>query len=91
MLIVIHGNTVFPHIVSAVTILFWIKPNVLWPLVTVNTGAETIQGRKLFAEIRYLNFHHLNSLEIFEKNSGDKIWSSQEKGIKMPCPFARKG
>ena len=43
----------FPRIVSAATILFWIWPYVLWPLVTVHKSAETIQGRKLFAEIRY--------------------------------------
>ena len=47
--------TVFLRIVSVETILFWIWPYVLWPLVTVNKSAETIQGRKLFAEIRYLN------------------------------------
>ena len=41
-------HTVFPRIVSAETILFWIQPSVLWPLITVHTGAETIQGRKLF-------------------------------------------
>ena len=41
-------NTVFPRIVSAETILFWIYPYELWPLITVHTGAETIQGRKLF-------------------------------------------
>ena len=46
-------NTVFPRIVSAETILFWIMPYVLWPLVRVHKSAETIQGRKLFAEIRY--------------------------------------
>ena len=46
------GNTVFPRIVSAETILFLIWPYVLWPLVTVHKSAETIQGRKLFAEIR---------------------------------------
>ena len=45
-------STVFPRIVSAETILFRIQPYVLCPLVTVHTGAETIQGRKLFAEIR---------------------------------------
>ena len=39
--------------VSAETILFWIWPYVLWPLVTVHKSAKTIQGRKLFAEIRY--------------------------------------
>ena len=41
-------HTVFPRIVSAETILFWIWPYVLWPLVTVHKSAETIQGRKLF-------------------------------------------
>ena len=40
--------TVFPQIVSAETVLFWIYPYVLWPLITLYTGAETIQGRKLF-------------------------------------------
>ena len=44
----IFTHTVFPRIVSAETILFWKKPYVLWPLVSVHTGAETIQGRKLF-------------------------------------------
>ena len=46
----IHYNldTVFPHIVSAEPILFWILPYVLWPLNTVHTGVEIIQGRKLF-------------------------------------------
>ena len=42
------AHNVFPHIVSAETILFWLWPYVLWPLITVHTGAETIQGRKLF-------------------------------------------
>ena len=45
--------TVFPHIVSAETILFWIHPYVLWPLITVHTGAETIQVRKLFKGWNY--------------------------------------
>ena len=27
-----------------------------------------------------------NSLEFFEKNSAQKIWSNKDKGIKMPCP-----
>ena len=40
--------TLFPPIVSAETILFWIWPYVLWPLVTIHKSAETIQGRKLF-------------------------------------------
>jgi hypothetical protein len=41
------NTTVFPHIVSAETILFWLWPYVLWPLITVHLCAETIQGRKL--------------------------------------------
>ena len=50
----IFWYTVFPHIVSAETILFWLWPYVLWPLVTVHKSAETIQGRKLYEEIRYV-------------------------------------
>ena len=46
-------HTVFPHIVSTETILFWLWPYVLWPLITVHKCAETIQGRKLYEEIRY--------------------------------------
>ena len=45
--------TVFPHIVSAETILFWLWPYVLWPLITVHKCAETIQGRKLFKDGSY--------------------------------------
>ena len=33
----------------------------------------------------YLNFHLQKSLEIFEKNSADKIWSNKDKEVKMPC------
>ena len=47
-------HTVFPHIVSAETILFWLWLYVLWPLITVHKCAETIQGRKLYEEIRYV-------------------------------------
>ena len=39
---------------NAETILFWNWPYVLWPFITVHKSAETIQGRKLFAEIRYV-------------------------------------
>ena len=49
-------HTVFPHIVSEETILFWLLPYVLWPLITVHKCAETIQGRKLYEEIRYVLF-----------------------------------
>ena len=47
-------NTVFPHIVSAETILFWLWPYVLWPLITVHKCAETIQGRKLIKGGNYM-------------------------------------
>ena len=29
------------------------------------------------------NFHLLKSLEIFDKNSADKIWSKKDKEIKV--------
>ena len=47
-------NTVFPHIVSAETILFWLWSYVLWPLMAVHKCAETIQGRKLFKGGNYM-------------------------------------
>ena len=47
--------TVFPHIVSAETILFWIwKSKYIRPKVTVHKGAETTQGRKLFRGGNYM-------------------------------------
>ena len=48
------ANTVFPHIVSAETILFWLWAYVLWPLITVHKCAETIQGRKVFKGGNYM-------------------------------------
>ena len=33
-----------------------------------------------------VNFHRQKSLEIFEKNSADKIWTNKDKGIKMSLP-----
>ena len=42
--------TVFPHIVSAETILFEFGN----PKVTVHKGAETIQGRQLFKGGNYM-------------------------------------
>ena len=51
-------GTVFPRIVSAETILFWVWPYWLWPLLTGNySRVETIQGQKLFAEIRYVKLN----------------------------------
>ena len=48
------ANTVFPHIVSAETILFWLWAYVLWPLIIVHKCAETIHGRKLFKDGNYM-------------------------------------
>ena len=48
------STTIFLRIVSAETILFWILPYVLWPLITVHKCAETIQGRKLFKGGNYM-------------------------------------
>ena len=48
------AHTVFPHIVSTETILYWLRPYVLWPLITVHKCAETIQGRKLFKGGNYM-------------------------------------
>jgi hypothetical protein len=47
-------HTIFLHIVSKETILFWLWPYVLWPLITVHKCAETIQGRKLFNGGNYM-------------------------------------
>ena len=54
------------------------------PKVTVHKGAETIQGRKLYEEIRYLHFQSLSFhnfsfeftiLIIFDEfYAGDEIW-----------------
>ena len=30
-----------------------------------------------------INFHPRKSLEIFDKNSADEIWSKKDKGIKV--------
>ena len=71
-------TTVFPRIVSTETIIFWkwnmwklsYRFRIITILYFINwivaaetiQGGETIQGRKLFAEIRYLIFDHLNWL-----------------------------
>ena len=44
----------------------------LRPLVTVHTGAETIQGRKLFAEIRYIDNLDLEDCQI-EQNKCNEV------------------
>ena len=33
-----------------------------------------------------VNFHLQKSLEIFDKNSADKIWSKKDKGMESALP-----
>ena len=33
-----------------------------------------------------VNFHLQKSLEIFDKNSADKIWSKKDKGVESALP-----
>ena len=35
-----------------------------------------------------INFHLQKSLEIFDKNSADKIWSKKDKGVESALPHA---
>ena len=35
-----------------------------------------------------VNFHLQTSLEIFDKNSADKIWSKKDKGVESALPHA---
>ena len=35
-----------------------------------------------------INFHLQKSLEIFDKNSVDKIWSKKDKGVESALPHA---
>ena len=35
-----------------------------------------------------INFHLQKSLEIFGKNSADKVWSKKGKGVKSAQPHA---
>ena len=35
-----------------------------------------------------VNFHLQKSLEIFDKNSADKIWSKRDKGVESALPHA---
>ena len=58
-------STVFPRIVSVETILFWVWPYVLWPLVTIHISAETIQGRKLFKGGNYSRKYGIHLLKKF--------------------------
>ena len=38
-----------------------------------------------------VNFHLQKSLEIFDKNSADKIWSKKDKGVESALPHANEG
>ncbi len=35
-----------------------------------------------------VNFYLQKSLEIFDKNSADKIWSKKDKGVESALPHA---
>ena len=35
-----------------------------------------------------INFHLQKSLEIFDENSADKIWSKKDKGVEIALPHA---
>ena len=35
-----------------------------------------------------VNFHLQKSLEIFDKNSVDKMWSKKDKGVESALPHA---
>ena len=35
-----------------------------------------------------VNFHLQKGLEIFDKNSADKIWSKKDKGVESALPHA---
>ena len=35
-----------------------------------------------------VNFYHQKSLEIFDKNSADKIWSKKDKEVESALPHA---
>ena len=35
-----------------------------------------------------VNFHLQKSLEIFDKNSADEIWSKKDKGMESALPHA---
>ena len=35
-----------------------------------------------------VNFHLPKSLEMFDKNSADKIWSKKDKGVENTLPHA---
>ena len=69
------ANTIFPWIVSVETILFWIWPYVLWPLLTVHTSEETIQGRKLFKGGNYLKkYGSITNMGLCHLKR-NKLWS----------------
>ena len=38
-----------------------------------------------------VNFHLQKSLEIFDKNSADKIWSKKDKRVESALPHANWG
>ena len=38
-----------------------------------------------------VNFHLQKSLEIYDKNSADEIWSKKDKGVENFPPFCQLG
>ena len=73
-------TTVFPHIVSAETILFWLLPYVLWPLITVHKCAETIQGRKPFKGGNYMRKYGMQILS-------DAVFKCKSQNPRNAGPF----
>ena len=87
-------DTVFPHIVSAETILFWLWPYVLWPLISVHKCAETIQGRKLFKGGNYMRKYGFPHSELtcshLESCSSGSIWALEGTELMRKCWISLK-
>ena len=86
--------TVFPHIVSAETILFWLWPYVLWPLISVHKCAETIQGGKLFKGGNYMRKYGFPHSELtcshLESCSSGSIWALEGTELMRKCWISLK-
>ena len=87
-------NTVFPHIVSAETILFWLWSYVLWPLISVHKCAETIQGGKLFKGGNYMRKYGFPHSELtcshLESCSSGSIWALEGTELMRKCWISLK-
>ena len=74
---------------------FWIWPDVLWPLVTVNKSAETIQGRKLFKGGNYSRKYGIQkgsfSIQIWRTKKNSLPWLlsiGTENWFSQPTPYS---